>query len=57
MGKMKLVPVSRADEARRQEIFVNSVLARWLQRCHAHCAEVWNQTIGPARGIVAPANP
>ena len=53
-AKMVVVPVSSQDERRRQEIFAGTVLARWLQRCPTRCAEVWNQTIGPARGIVAP---
>jgi TRAP-type C4-dicarboxylate transport system substrate-binding protein len=54
-GRMVLVPVSSQDEQRRQEIFAGTVLARWLQRCPTRCAEVWNQTLGPARGIVARA--
>jgi hypothetical protein len=29
------------------------VLPRWIQRCGPPCAEVWNQTIGPAVGIDA----
>lgn len=52
-GRMVLVPVSPGDERRRQEIFATTVLPRWLQRCGQSCAAVWNQTIGPARGIPA----
>ena len=54
MGHMIEVPLSAQDERRRQEIFTTTVLSRWIQRCNARCSEVWNQTIGPARGIVAP---
>lgn len=54
MGHMIEVPLSTQDERRRQEIFTTTVLSRWIQRCNARCSEVWNQTIGPARGIVAP---
>ena len=53
-GHMVAVGMSGPDERRRQEILRSTVLPRWLQRCHARCAEVWNQTIGPVRGIMAP---
>lgn len=53
-GAMVIVPVSAQDERRRQEILESTVLPRWVQRCGAQCAKVWNQTIGPARGLVVP---
>ena len=53
-GKMAVVPISEKDERRRQQIFATTVLTRWLQRCGPRCTDVWNQTIGPARGIRAP---
>lgn len=56
-GSMVQVPVSAQDEVRRQEIFTSTVLPRWLKRCGAHCSEIWNQTIGPARHIPVPAGP
>ncbi|WP_084601049.1 TRAP transporter substrate-binding protein [Acidovorax temperans] len=56
-GRMVVVPVSAQDEQRRQEILTSTVLPRWLQRCGARCAQVWNSTIGPARGIPAPKSP
>ena len=56
-GRMVEVPVSTQDEQRRQQIFTSTVLPRWLARCSVRCAEVWNQTIGPARGILAPSAP
>ncbi len=55
IGRMVEVAVSLADERRRQEIFTATVLTRWLQRCGPRCAEVWNQTIGPVRGVMVPA--
>ena len=56
-GRMVVVPVSAQDEQRRKQILTSSVLPRWLQRCGARCAQVWNSTIGPARGIPAPKSP
>ena len=52
-GRMVLVPVSSQDERSRQEILASTVLPRWVQRCGARCADIWNQTIGPVRGLVA----
>lgn len=56
-GHMVEVAVSAQDERRRQEIFNASVLPGWLRRCGSRCAEVWNQTLGPVRGVVATATP
>jgi TRAP-type C4-dicarboxylate transport system substrate-binding protein len=53
-GKMTVIPISAQDEQRRQDIFRSAVMPNWLKRCNAPCAEIWNQTIGPVRGIVAP---
>ena len=50
---MVVVPVSPQDERSRQEIFQSTVLPRWVQRCGARCAQLWNQTIGPPRGLMA----
>ncbi|PIF16862.1 MULTISPECIES: TRAP transporter substrate-binding protein [unclassified Acidovorax] len=52
-GSMVVVPVSPQDERSRQEILESTVLPRWVQRCGARCAQVWNQTIGPVRGLQA----
>lgn len=54
-GHMREVRISPQDEQRRQAILSTTVLNRWLQRCKTPCAEVWNQTIGPVRGIMVPA--
>ncbi len=56
-GRMVVVAASPQDERRRQEIFRDTVLPRWLQRCGQRCADLWNQTIGPARGLATPGNP
>ncbi len=56
-GRLVVVPVSAQDERRRSEILALTVLPRWLQRCGARCAQVWNTTIGPVRGIMAPKAP
>lgn len=56
-GRMVVVAPSPQDERRRQEIFRDTVLPRWVQRCGQRCADLWNQTIGPARGLVAPRSP
>ena len=52
-GKMRIVPATAADTARVREIFANTVLPRWQQRCGPQCAEVWSQTIGRAPGLAA----
>lgn len=56
-GAMKLVPVTKQDEARRDDILRTVVLPSWLQRCGAQCADIWQRTIGLARGIALPAAP
>lgn len=52
-GAMVVVPVSAQDERNRQAILASTVLPRWIQRCGARCVQAWNQTIGPARGLMA----
>lgn len=56
-GRMVVVTPSEQDERRRQALFKDTVLPRWLQRCGQRCAETWNQTIGPARGLVTHKSP
>lgn len=56
-GAMTVIPVSEQDERTRQKVLRTTVLPRWVQRCGAPCAEVWNQTIGPVRGLVATPHP
>lgn len=52
-ASMVVVPVSPQDERSRQEILATKVLPHWVQRCGPRCAQVWNQTIGPVRGVAA----
>jgi TRAP-type C4-dicarboxylate transport system substrate-binding protein len=52
-GHMVVVNETRADAQRWREIFVSTVLPRWVQRCGSECAKVWNETLGPATGIGA----
>jgi TRAP-type C4-dicarboxylate transport system substrate-binding protein len=49
------VPASPSDDARRRALFSGTVLARWVLRCGAACAELWNKSIGPATGFEAHA--
>lgn len=55
-GRMVEVKTSAQDERRRQDILQAVVLPRWLQRCGLRCNELWNETIGPARGMMAPGS-
>lgn len=53
--KMTEVKPAPTDDARRRTIFANTVLSRWVHRCGAQCADIWNQTIGPVVGTEARA--
>lgn len=53
-GNMKLVAAGDDDIRRAEQVFAQTVLPRWLQRCGAACATIWNTTIGPARHIALP---
>lgn len=54
-GRMTEVKVSPDDERRRREIFARVILPRWIERCGAGCAAVWNDTLAASSGIRAPA--
>ncbi|CAM3355218.1 TRAP transporter substrate-binding protein [Paracidovorax anthurii] len=56
-GAMVVVPVSAADDARRQRLLREAVLPNWLRRCSDGCADAWSKTIGRARGIPVPGRP
>ncbi len=56
-GSMKLVPLAPLDEGLRKDIFSTKVLPPWLQRCNGRCNEIWNQTLGPGTGVLAPKVP
>lgn len=51
---MTLVPVTDADKAMVQKIAADKVLPEWASRCsstYPECKQVWNSTIGKARGV------
>lgn len=50
-GRMMQVRESAADQARRREILVGTVLPAWQQRCGPACTASWNRTLGAASGI------
>ena len=55
---MKLVAVSPADIERVQKASREVVLPEWLAKCektYPGCSEIWNSTVGKARGIQASA--
>jgi TRAP-type C4-dicarboxylate transport system substrate-binding protein len=53
-GHMVVVPATAADNAKRHEILVGSILPAYLKRCGARCSQVWNQTVGSASGVALP---
>lgn len=52
-GRMTVVPEVPEDARKWREIFVSTVLPRWIQRCGVRCTTVWNETLGPVTGIRA----
>jgi hypothetical protein len=38
-------------------VFERQILPRWLERCGAGCARLWNRTIATTVGIKAPVAP
>ncbi|WP_303704570.1 TRAP transporter substrate-binding protein [Celeribacter baekdonensis] len=52
---MTLVPVSDTDKATVAEVAATKILPEWAARCEAGypgCTEIWNDTVGKARGLV-----
>ena len=49
--KMKIVPITQADEAQRKRLLVETILPKWIQRCGAECILAWNTTLGSELGI------
>lgn len=54
-GRMRLIPVSGADEAQRRQLLTGTILPRWIERCGAECAEAWNQHMAAEIGVRAEA--
>jgi TRAP-type C4-dicarboxylate transport system substrate-binding protein len=51
---MTLAEVSEADKARLRRISEEVILTEWAARCnraYPNCAQVWNETVGRARGM------
>lgn len=51
---MELIPVSDVDKAKVAEISVSAILPAWAATCEASypgCKEIWNNTVGKARGL------
>ena len=47
---------SQADQERRRAVFEREILPRWVQRCGASCARLWNRTIAQTLGVKAPVS-
>ena len=59
MGKLAnitIVPVKPAEAEQHKKLVEGAVLAGWAKRCGAECAKEWNDTVGKALGLQAPAN-
>jgi TRAP-type C4-dicarboxylate transport system substrate-binding protein len=54
-GRMTVVRETDPEVKRWRDIMLTTVLPRWVQRCGAACASVWNSTLQPVTGIEARA--
>jgi len=50
-GRMQIVPVTDADEQRRQALLREVVLPGWLDRCGPGCVEAWNDRLARTNGM------
>ena len=55
LGQMQRVGPDSADRARLHALLGQTTLPRWLARCGAGCAEVWNNTLAGPAGVTARA--
>ena len=53
LGQMQRVSPNSADRTRLHELLGQTTLPRWLARCGAGCAEVWNNTLAGPAGVTA----
>lgn len=51
-GRMTVVPVTPADQQRRRQLLIETVLPRWIDRCGEGCSSAWNNYLGPSLGIL-----
>ncbi|WP_431305655.1 TRAP transporter substrate-binding protein [Sediminicoccus sp. BL-A-41-H5] len=52
-GRMRVVPVSEADEEIRRRLVRQAVLPRWLDRCGEDCITTWNDSLAATTGMRA----
>lgn len=52
-GDLTAVQPTPADEQKRREIFVSTVLPRWVKRCGDSCVDTWNKNLKPVTGFEA----
>lgn len=50
-GEMTFTPASEADLEAAREVFAQTVLPNWADRCGEECAERWLETVGVVLGI------
>jgi TRAP-type C4-dicarboxylate transport system substrate-binding protein len=48
---------SEAEQRKRRELFEREILPRWVQRCGAECARLWNRTLAATLGVKSPVAP
>lgn len=51
---MSLIPVSDTDKAKVADISASAILPEWAATCEASypgCKDIWNETVGAARGL------
>lgn len=52
VARLTIVPASAEDDAVRRRLLKNAVLPRWVERCGAECATIWNGTLAAVHEIV-----
>ena len=55
LAKMTIVPVRPAEAEVHKKLVEGAVLAGFAKRCGAECAAEWNDTVGKALNLRAPA--
>ncbi len=52
-GHMTIVEAGPNERLRWSRLLRDAVLPNWIRRCGVECAEEWNRTMAPTRGITA----
>jgi TRAP-type C4-dicarboxylate transport system substrate-binding protein len=55
LAKSTIVAVKPEEAETHRKLVEGAVLAAWAKRCGAECAKEWNDTVGKALGLKAPA--